>query len=64
MNTATNPLFDNITASTDLDEVLRAADNLSVADLLAMMEKRGASTGLELVLCDRLSAAHAAMETA
>ena len=64
MNATNTPLFDNITAGTDLDEVLHAAAHLDTADLLALMEARGARTGLEFVLWDRLSAMHDAMAVA
>lgn len=64
MNAVNNPLFDKITTSTDLDEVLHAAAHMDTADLLALMDARSARTGLELVLWDRLSAMHDAMADA
>ncbi len=56
MNAINNLLFAPIDDTTDLDEVLNATAHMDTAELLALVSRPGACTGLELVLLDRFDA--------
>lgn len=62
MNTIASLLAADINDHTDIEQVLMAADALTTAQLLELATARGARTGLELVLMDRLGTAQAALE--
>ena len=64
MNTITALLAADLNDHTDTEQVLTTADALTTAQLLELAKARGARTGLELVLIDRLDALHAVLEGA
>ncbi len=56
MNAINNLLFAPINDTTHLDEVLNATAHMDTAELLALVSRPGACTGLELVLLNRFDA--------